>query len=102
MVTPGGQIPKCWPDFDQNMGVMTITHQFGYFNDAKQSQNTFSGNYEHIYSKTMLSPGVRLYMVTPGVKYSNYGQNMAVLRITHQYGPFNHRKQSQNHIWCKV
>ena len=35
MVTPGGQIPKFWQNFAQNMGAMAITHQFGLFNHTK-------------------------------------------------------------------
>ena len=35
MVTTGGQTPKLWSNFSQNMGVITLTHQFVLFNHTK-------------------------------------------------------------------
>ena len=53
-----------YPNFGQNMSVMTTNHQLGPSNHTKQSQNTLGAKSDHISSiKIKQARGVTLYIV---------------------------------------
>jgi hypothetical protein len=66
MVTPGGQIPKCWPKMIPNIGIMQMQSNNQTYIQDKTWWYFFKINYKTV--------GVTIYMVTPGGKYQDFDQ----------------------------